>query len=283
MEKETPKKTKNKSRRKRFHEELLRIGKESRRSSIAVYFLLRALVILCMTLEFLRGDMNNAFLCILSLVLFIMPFFIEKRFKIELPNALEIIIMLFIFSAEILGEINNFYGIIPHFDTILHTINGFLAAGVGFALFDLLNNNVQSINLSPLFLAILAFCFSMTIGVLWEFFEFGADKYFKTDMQKDFVVKSISSVTLHPEGKNIPIKVDDIDYTIIYSRDKDGNELETRIEGGYLDIGINDTMKDLFVNFLGAICFSSFGYLYILNRSKYSFVNNFIPSKRTKN
>ncbi len=272
-------KKEKKSRVKNFHEELRRVGKESKRSSIAVYFTLRALVIICMTLEFLRGDINNAILCILSLVLFVMPFFIEKRFKIELPNTMEIIIMLFIFSAEILGEINNFYGIIPHFDTILHTLNGFLAAGVGFALFDLLNNNVRSINLSPLFLSIMAFCFSMTIGVLWEFFEYGADKYFRTDMQKDFIVKDISTVTLHPEGKNIPIKVDDIEYTIIYSKDKRGNIKETKIEGGYLDIGIKDTMKDLFVNFIGAICFSTFGFLYILNRDKYSFVNNFIPSK----
>jgi len=140
-----------KNKLKKFHEELKKAGKEKRRSSIAVYFILRALVIICMILEFLRGDLNNAFLCLLSLILFLVPFMLEKKLKIDLPNALEIIIILFIFSAEILGEINNFYGVIPYWDTMLHTINGFIAAGVGFALIDLLNQNINSISLSPLF------------------------------------------------------------------------------------------------------------------------------------
>ena len=122
-----------------FHKELKQIGKENKKSSIAVYFTLRVLVIICMVLQLLRGDMNNAFLCLLSLILFTIPFLIKKKLKIELPNTLEIIILLFIFSAEILGEINNFYRIIPYWDSILHTLNGFLAAGIGFALFDILN------------------------------------------------------------------------------------------------------------------------------------------------
>lgn len=265
---------------KKFQNELKRVGKESKSSSIIVYFVLRALVITCMILELLRGDLNNAFLCLLSLVLFIVPFFIERKFKIDLPDTLEIIIMLFIFSAEILGEINNFYGIIPHLDTLLHTLNGFLAAGVGFALFDLLNKNIKSISLSPLFLAIVSFCFSMTIGVLWEFYEFAADQYlFNTDMQKDRIINTVRSVKLNENGENVPIVIDGVEYTIIYSKDKDGNLVETKIEGGYLDIGIIDTMKDLMVNFIGALCFSIFGYLYILNRDKYKFVNNFIPTK----
>lgn len=266
--------------KERFHKQLRRIGRESRRSSVWVYFILRALVIACMVLEFIRGDMNNAFLCLLSLILFVMPFFIERKFKIELPNMLEIIIMLFIFSAEILGEINNFYGIIPYWDTTLHTLNGFLAAGVGFALFDLLNKNTENVNLSPLFLSIVAFCFSMTIGVLWEFFEFSADMYFKTDMQKDRYVSSISSVLMNEEKKNVPVKYNNIEYTIIATEDGNGNIIETRIDKAYLDIGLIDTMKDLLVNFLGATIFSIFGYLYIKNRDKYSFVNNFIPLRK---
>jgi len=264
---------------KEFHKELKESNKKNRRSSIAVYFTLRALVILCMILEFLRGDLNNACLCLLSLILFLIPFFLERKLKIELPNTLEIIIMLFIFSAEILGEINNFYGSIPYWDTMLHTINGFIAAGVGFALIDLLNQNTKSVNLSPIFVAIVSFCFSMTIGIIWEFFEYSADKYFNTDMQKDRIVENINSVKLNEEGKNIPVKIDAIEYTIIYSKDANGNIIETKIENGYLDIGLIDTMKDLFVNFIGAICFSIFGYLYILNRDKYHFISNFIPIK----
>lgn len=275
---------KKKQKKETFSQELKRIGKESKRSSIAVYFLFRTLVIICMILQFLRGDLNNAVLCLLSLILFMLPFFIEKRFKIELPNTLEIIIILFIFAAEILGEINNFYGVIPQWDTMLHTINGFLAAGVGFSLVDLLNKNVENIELSPLFMSIIAFCFSMTIGVLWEFYEFASDYYiFKSDMQKDRIVSNISSTLLNEDGENKPVIIENIQKTEIYSEDEDGNINVLTISNGYLDIGLIDTMKDLFVNFLGAIVFSILGYLYVLNRDKYHFINNFIPSKQKSN
>ena len=125
---------------------------ETRRSSLAIYIILRFLVIVCMILQLLRGDLNNALLCLLSLVLLFAPLFIQNKFEITLPDGLEIAIYLFIFSAEILGEINNFYGIIPHWDTMLHTINGFLATAVGCSLVDLLNKNSKSIKLSPFYL-----------------------------------------------------------------------------------------------------------------------------------
>ena len=249
--------------------------RETKKISLLVYLILRILVIICMVLEILRGDLNNAFLCLLSLLLFTIPTILEDKFKIGIPSVLESIIYLFIFSAEILGEINNFYGNIPHWDTILHTINGFLAAGVGFSLIDLLNKNSKGINLSPLFVAIVAFCFSMTIGVLWEFFEYGADRYLKFDMQKDRIVSTISSVELDPQKDNKAIVVNNIKETHIIT-DND----TVVIDGGYLDIGINDTMKDLIVNFAGAISFSFLGYLYIKNSNKYKFATNFIPTKK---
>lgn len=248
--------------------------KETKKSSLLIYLILRILVIVCMVMQILRGDWNNAFLCLLSLLLFTIPTIIEDRLKIKLPSVLESIIYLFIFSAEILGEINNFYGIIPYWDTILHTLNGFLAAGIGFSLIDLLNKNSKKIKLSPIYVAIVAFCFSMTIGVLWEFFEFGADKYFNLDMQKDEIVSEFSSVEFDETKSNKAIKVKDIQKTEIYT-----NDGVITIDGGYLDIGINDTMKDLFVNFIGAVVFCLFGYLYILDRDKYKFASNFIPEK----
>ena len=265
---------------KKFYKELNILIKKSKKRTIIVYFTLRILVILCMIMQIIHGDMNNAFLCLLSLILFAVPFFAQKHLKIELPNTLEISILIFIFSAEILGEINNFYNIIPFWDTLLHTLNGFLSAGIGFALFDLLNKNTKSIKLSPLFLSIVAFCFSMTIGVLWEFFEFTADRYLKTDMQKDRIVTNFNSVLLNDKKENIAINIKDIEYTLIISKNEDGSLYETKIENGYLDIGIIDTIKDLYVNYIGAFCFSIFGYMYINNREKYKFVNNFVPSKK---
>lgn len=253
--------------------------KETKRSSLAIYLILRFLVVICMILQIIRGDLNNALLCLLSLVLLFAPLFIQNKYEITLPDSLEISIYLFIFSAEILGEINNFYGIIPHWDTCLHTINGFLATAVGFSLVDLLNKNSKDINLSPFYLCLVAFCFSMTIGILWEFFEYGGDKLMKFDMQKDTLITNISSVYLNSDNENKPVVVDNIGKTEIF--DKDGKLLYV-IDGGYLDIGLNDTMKDLFVNFIGALVFSFFAYIGLKNNKSSSVVKNFVPIKEKR-
>jgi hypothetical protein len=250
--------------------------KENKRSSLVIYLILRFLVIICMILQILRGDLNNALLCLLSLILLFAPLFIQNKFEITLPNDLEIAIYLFIFSAEILGEIDNFFGIIPYWDIILHTINGFLATAVGFSLVDLLNKNSKNINLSPFYLCLVAFCFSMTIGVLWEFFEYGCDKFLNVDMQKDTVIQKISSVALNPDGENKAVVVDDIGKTIIY--DTNGDALQV-IDNGYLDIGLNDTIEDLFVNFIGAIVFSCFAFFDLKHNRSDSFINRFVPTK----
>lgn len=257
---------------------------ENKKSSLTVYFILRILVIASLIMQILHQNWANAFLCILTLILFTIPYLIDKTFKITLPNVLESIILLFIFSAEILGEIQNFYGIFKHWDTILHTLNGFLCAAIGFSLIDILNRNDKfHIQLSPIFVALVAFCFSMTVGVLWEFVEFGADQFLQTDMQKDRILSSISTVALNPEGKNVPIVLNEIQETTILSHDEHGNLVETKIEHGYLDIGLQDTMKDLLVNFVGAVIFSLIGLLYIKNRDKYAFAENFIPTFHNNN
>ena len=243
------------------------------KSSFIVYFVLRILVIVTMILQFLNGNYENFFLCILTLILLIMPSLIQVTLKIELPTVLEILILIFIFSAEILGEIREYYIMIPMWDTILHTINGFLAAAIGFSMVDLLNRSDRmTFQLSPLFTAIVAFCFSMTIGVVWEFFEFGMDMIFGLDMQKDTVIQAIRSVTLNPDGRNIVSVIDPIRSVVI-----NGKELGI---GGYLDIGLIDTMKDLIVNFIGAVVFSVFGYVYVKNRGKGNIVARFVPQRK---
>ena len=231
------------------------------KSSFVVYFVLRLLVIVMMVLQLLNRNYENVFLCALTLLLLVIPSFVQVTFKVELPTTLEIIILLFIFAAEILGEISEFYLMFPFWDTVLHTMNGFLAAAIGFSLVDLLNRSERTVfNLSPLFTAIVAFCFSMTIGVLWEFFEFGMDLIGGYDMQKDTVIHMIRSVTLDPAGRNVPYVLDGITETAV-----NGKELGL---GGYLDIGLIDTMEDLIVNFIGAFLFSVIGFFYVKNRGK---------------
>ena len=256
-------------------EKKVKVAPYANKRTLTVYLVLRALVIAVMVRAFFRGAYENMFMCGLTLVLMILPSILTKKLKIYLPSALEIVILCFIFAAEILGEISSFYINVPHWDTMLHTINGFLCAAVGFALVDLFNRDERfTFKLSPLFLAGVAFCFSMTIGVLWEFFEFSADHFFATDMQKDTIVRQINTVELDETRTNKVVKIKNIDDVIIVH--SDGTE-ESLGLGGYLDIGIIDTMKDLFVNFIGAVVFSILGFIYVKTRGKGKIASSFIP------
>ena len=201
----------------------------------AVYVALRLIVLAELVMSIIRGEYESAFICLLVLALFILPFFIQQNFGIQLPSVLEIIILLFIFAAEILNR-----------------------------------NSRIKFQLSPVYVALAAFCFSMTVGVLWEFFEFGMDRVFHLDMQKDTVVQSITSVMLDPTNSNTPITIDGIHSVAVNGTDLGFD--------GYLDIGLYDTMEDLFVNFIGAVTFSVIGYFYIKHRGKGKLAQAFIPT-----
>ena len=236
-----------------------------------VYLVLRLIVLATLVSSVIRGEYESAFICLLVLALFMLPFFIQQNFGIELPSTLEIIILLFIFAAEILGELECYFITYPHWDSMLHTTTGFLCAATGFALIDILNRNSRiKFELSPIYVALAAFCFSMTVGVLWEFFEFGMDRLFHMDMQKDTVVQSITSVMLDPTNRNIPVTIDGIHSVAVNGQDLGFD--------GYLDIGLYDTMADLFVNFIGAVVFSTIGYFYIKQRGKGRLAKAFIPT-----
>lgn len=234
--------------------------------------ILSILVILVLVARFLRNDYHSVFLCFLTLLLFNIPLVAKKTLRVTIPKVLESIILLFIFSAEILGEIGNFYKHIPIWDSMLHTMNGFLMAAIGFALIDILNRSPKfHVNLSPIFVIFVAFCFSMTIGVLWEFFEFFMDSFTHTDMQKDFKLAEIATYSI--KGGRSILEISDIQKTVIITA---AGETYT-INNGYLDIGLFDTMKDMLVNGIGAVVFSIIGYFYLIGRNKGNFAKKFIP------
>ena len=240
------------------------------KSTIVVYLVLRALVVLTLVWAAVNKQWESVFTCGLVLVLFLMPSIVEKRFSFKMPSTLEIIILFFIFAAEILGELQAFYIKYHFWDTMLHTTNGFLCAAFGYGMVDLLNRNDKiKMQLSPFFLAFVSFCFSMTIGVLWEFFEFGMDRIFLTDMQKDTVVNVISSTMLDPTASNKSVIIRNVTDVVV-----NGENLGL---GGYLDIGLFDTMKDLFVNFIGAVVFSVIGFFASRNRSENKITENLVP------
>ena len=268
-----------------FKEEIKNNFERGSRGMAIFYIVIVSIVIISLIRQIFAGEYENCFTCMLTLVLFLIPVFLDRKFKIDLPNTFEAIIVLFIFSAEILGELNGFYLKISWWDTMLHGLNGFLMAAIGFSMIDILNRSERfKFNASPLFIALVAFCFSMTIGVLWEFFEFFADYFFGMDMQKDTILSTFSTVNIHPEGLNIPVVISGIEDVTVSGRNLmiDGvaaNEVSLGL-GGYLDIGIIDTMGDLSINFVGAVIFSAIGFFYIKNRGRGNFIKKFIPTMK---
>lgn len=236
-----------------------------------VYIIIRLILVSLLTAGILNGKWENVMTCVLTLGLLMLPLFIDRKLSVALPSVLETIVVLFVFAANVMGELGAFYEKIPIWDSLLHTVNGFICAGVGFGLTDILNRSERvKLSLSPMFVCLFSFCFSMTVGVVWEFFEFGADMLFEKDMQKDTVITAIHSGLI--SGKpNVIMHIRDITSTVV-----NGENLGIN---GYLDIGLIDTMKDLLVNFVGAVVFDTIGWFYLKGRSA-GFLRNFIPVKK---
>lgn len=260
-----------KNKLKKLSEKYYTFRNKEKKSTVVVYVLLRLAVLVSLVFNVLQGNWENVFMCFLTLVLFLIPFIAEETFEVDIPPTMQIIMLLFIFSAEILGEIKSFYLKYEYWDTMLHTINGFLMGAIGFALIDLLNRTEKySLKLTPFFVVFTAFCFSMTTGVVWEFFEFGLDKYIGTDCQKDVWIKKINTVEFDETKSNT------VTSFVIDEVEINGEEWPA-----YLDIGLIDTMKDMFVNLIGAIVFSIIGFVVLKNRDDKK-INNILIKKRTK-
>lgn len=223
--------------------------------TLTLYTVTRLLVFAILLRALIGGQYESVYTCLLTLLLLMLPAMIERRLGVRLPTGLEVTLICFIFAAEILGELACFYVTVPFWDKAMHTVSGFIYAAVGYSMADVINRNKKiSVELSPIFLALVAFCFSMTIGALWEIFEFAVDNIFTRDMQKDRVISQITSVALDPTNRNIPITISGItDVTV------NGESLGL---GGYLDIGLYDTMEDLIVNLIGALVFSVIGFFH---------------------
>lgn len=266
------KKDKTKTRRKPFFITLIDQIKQDKKAYI-VFLVLSILILGVIVHSIVARRYENLFTGLLASALLLIPPFIEKSFRVKLPTTLEILAYAFVFCAEILGEIGNFYQTFPFWDLMLHAFNGFMFAAFGFCLVDIFNKSKRfRFALSPVFLAIVAFCFSMTVGVMWEFFEYAADTLLHTDMQKDLVLSGIDTVSLPNALGEKVTHLYDIQKSVIYTAD--GQIVEM---AGYLDVGLADTMEDLFVNFIGAAVFSVIGYFYVKRRGRGIIAGQFIP------
>jgi hypothetical protein len=150
-----------------------------------ISFIVRILLVMSVTTGLLTSNFEVVFLSVMTIWLTFFPNILEKRFGVYLPSSLQIVITIFIFLAQYLGELNNFYERFWWWDIMLHTVSGFVLGIIGFMFVYLLNEKYDTnVNLSPFFIVLFSLCFAITIGVFWEFFEFGMDRGFGHNMQK---------------------------------------------------------------------------------------------------
>lgn len=123
--------------------------------------------------------------CLLGIVALFIPNIISKKKKIEIPNIMYLVYVIFLYAAIFLGEVRDFYYRVPHWDTILHTFSGAGIGALGFSVVSLLNKNEDiKFSLSPFFVSLFAFCFAVTMGAFWEVYEFSFDGFLGLNMQK---------------------------------------------------------------------------------------------------
>lgn len=161
--------------------------------------------------------------CVLGVIAFFLPNIISKKTKIVIPSNMYLLYIIFLYAAVFLGEVRNYFYRVPHWDTILHTCSGAMLGALGFSFVNILNKHEKvHVELSPIFVALFAFGFAITLGVMWEIYEFTFDGLLGLNMQK-FALE-------------------------------DGTQLIGRA-------AVADTMEDLIVDSIGAFTMALIGYI----------------------
>ncbi|MEW5894204.1 MAG: hypothetical protein AB1650_00355 [Candidatus Omnitrophota bacterium] len=138
------------------------------------------------------GDIENFLFVTLTLFLTFLPSLIERQLRIEYPGELEILILFLIMSSMYLGEMHAYYYKFRWWDTLLHGVSAIIVGGIGFSLVFILNRSERvALKLSPKFVAVFAFGFSLSVGTLWEIFEFAMDQLFGFNMQKSGLIDTM--------------------------------------------------------------------------------------------
>jgi len=243
------------------------IKKLLNKSSDIIFVLLFLLTLISSIISLVNKDYRNSIIAIITIIIISIPYLLERKRKLKFSHIFKILIYFFIFSNSILGEVYHFYIDYKYGDFILHMAGGFIFTSIGLSL-------ICKYKINFLIVLILTLSFSMTVSLTWEFVEYTSDKIFYTDTQKDTLIKDIASVSIDNVKNYKEEKVLEIEETILYGKNK---EVLKVINGGYLDIGLSDTMSDLFANFLGVFIFWVINYLSIYGKKR--IVNLFLIKK----
>lgn len=203
----------------------MKLSSEKIEKTMRWTFIMLTCIMIAFTLW--KGYWEVLWVSVMTLILFLLPTFFAKRNKISIPAPFQMVITMFIFLSMYLGEIHGFFRKFTWWDTMLHSTSAVILAYIGFLLIYTLNKDSRAhVRLSPIFMALFSFCFAMTIGALWEIFEYGVDAILGVDMQKARNLEQIYGV------------------------------FDTRL-------GVLDTMRDLIVDAIGAFIVSLIGYLHL--------------------
>ncbi len=168
---------------------------------LTIFIVLRVIVIIAGVLAVYNSDWTNFTLAVLTLVVLFLPTLIERKLHLDFPGEFDILIVVFIFAALYLGEIQSFYFRFWWWDIFLHTLSGLIIGAIGFSLVYILNSHDNvSINLSKVFVSIFSFCFALSIGAIWEIFEFSMDSFFGLNMQKSGLVDTMWDLIVDAAG-----------------------------------------------------------------------------------
>ena len=174
------------------------------------------------------GPLSDALVCLLVGIGVLVPYVLET-WGYRVSNALLVFSMLYLLGG-MSGRIYKLYYLIAHWDKLLH-----FSGGVVFA-----------------------------VSALWEFYEYGMDRWFGTDMQRDTLVTALHSYNLG-DAVGVIGSIDQIDSVIV-----NGVELE-----GYIDIGLIDTMGDMMIETAGAVVYAA---VFALDRGRHPAFTRVVPS-----
>jgi len=188
------------------------------------FFIILSLIV-ALVLELINQNWEFFFVTVLALGLIFATYYFQKKYKIRLPAKMQLAIILFIYAGVFLGEVRNYFVKYWWWDSLLHLFSGFAIGLIAFGIMYVLYKT-EKVKTSLVFIAVIIFSLSMTIGVVWEMFEFGVDHYMGANMQR--------ARDLCPEI----------------------GACDTRL-------GVVDTMKDFILNSIGALFASIIGYIYL--------------------
>ncbi len=172
-----------------------------RQQTLIVQFIWLILVI-SFLVSMAMGRWSITFVSVATLILSMAPALLAERFHLRLPISLVAIIVVFVFSTMFLGEVFDFYERYWWWDVVLHGGSAIAFGMIGF-LFVFYLFEGDRFAAPPIAMTFIAFCFAISIGAMWEIFEFSMDQLFGLNMQKSGLIDTMWDLIVDVIGASL--------------------------------------------------------------------------------